>query len=61
MRAQDPLDQWHLSHLPYRLLGRRLAVYSSVEKDPEDQIWTDPTFIFKKSHKKKNLTERMYS
>lgn len=56
--AQDPLDQWHLSHLPYRLLGKRLAVYCSVEKEPEDPICTDPIFIFKRSHKKNSLRER---
>lgn len=59
--VQDPLDQWRPSHLPFHLLGRRLAVYCSVEKDPEDQIWTDPIFIFKRSHKKNSLIERMRS
>lgn len=61
MTVQDPLDQWRPSHLPYRLLGKRLAVYCSVDKDPEDPMWTDPIFIFKRFHKKNSLRERRSS
>lgn len=54
--AQDPLGPPGHSHLRRRLLHGDSPMLFSGERTPEDRMWTDPIFGFKRSHKKKEIS-----